>query len=118
MIPAPAFLQMPSLPDWDWTGLGTEIGLGALAGFAVGYTAKKALKLVLIFIALMLLLAVALETHGIITVHWQTLEAGYSKAVRPEVLMDSFERLGGYVGRVLPASGGFVLGCVLGFKRG
>jgi uncharacterized membrane protein (Fun14 family) len=106
------------LPDWDWTALGKELGLGGVLGFAVGFAAKKAIKLVLVVAALLLLLAVALETQGIISIHWTALEASYTKALRPEEVATSLRRLAQNVGRMIPLSGGFVLGCVIGFRRG
>src|SRR5690606_29942379 len=40
----------------DWPLLGGQIGLGVLLGFAVGYTAKKALKIGLILLGILVLL--------------------------------------------------------------
>ena len=105
-------------PNWDWAPLGKELGLGGVLGFAVGFAAKKAMKLMLLVAALLLLLGVALETRGIISIHWTSLEAAYTNAFRPQAITSSLHRLVQTVGRMIPLSGGFAVGCALGFRRG
>jgi uncharacterized membrane protein (Fun14 family) len=111
-------LQTTGLSNFDWTGLGKELGLAAVLGFAVGYAAKKAMKLVLLVAALLLLLAVALETKGLVTIHWGALETSYNKAVDPDALSSTFQHLVQTVGNALPSTSGFALGCAIGFRRG
>lgn len=57
-----------------------HLGGGALAGLAVGYTLKRASKLVLILVGLLIFLLYGLMKLGIISVHWgalsDSLEAG------------------------------------------
>lgn len=103
---------------FDWTGLGKQLGLGAILGFAMGYLTKKAMKAVLLFVGLLLLLLVALETQGLITINWTALEAGYNKAVAADTLGTTFNSISTYIGKVLPSATGFVFGFVLGFRKG
>lgn len=113
----------PILPpsEWDWGGIGKEAGLGAVLGFAVGYAAKKAMKLVIVGVALILLLMVALETQGLIAIKWSALESAYSRAIQPETIAGVTGTVHGLVQkleRLIPVSGGFVAGCYFGFRKG
>lgn len=116
--PLTSLPAVPGISDWDWTGLGKELGLGAVLGFAVGYAAKKAIKLVMLVAALLLLLAVALETKGLITIHWDALETTYTHAVQPDALSGTFHNVVTTIGKALPATSGFAVGCAIGFQRG
>lgn len=107
-----------SLPRIDWSTLGKEIGLGAALGFAVGYAAKKALKIALIVVATLILLAVFFEKTGFITVSWDALEASYSQSVKPYAVAGTITKVAQRLGRMIPVSGGFVAGFVLGFRYG
>ncbi|HHT28282.1 MAG TPA: hypothetical protein GXZ82_13695 [Firmicutes bacterium] len=109
---------LPDFNAFDWTGLGKQLGLGAILGFALGYLAKKAMKAVLLFVGLLLLLLVALETQGLITINWPALEDGYNRAVAADTLGSTFNSISAYIGRVLPSAAGFVLGFMLGFRKG
>lgn len=109
--------NMPDIGGFDWLSMGKEVGIGGILGFALGYAAKKALKLALITAALLLLLAVALETKGILTIHWGNLESAYSQNVKPDHMLasasDIVQRISGYI----PGSGSFILCFWLGFKK-
>ncbi|WP_287129947.1 FUN14 domain-containing protein [Candidatus Cyanaurora vandensis] len=56
---------------WQW-----QLGGGALAGLAVAYTLKKATKLALLLLGLVILLLFGLTRLGIVTVQWSALTAG------------------------------------------
>lgn len=112
-------ITVPATPadmGFDWLSLGKEVGIGGVLGFALGYAAKKTLKLALIAAALLILLAVALETKGILTIHWANLESA-SQSVKPDRMLasasDIIQRISGYI----PGSGSFVLCFWLGFKK-
>jgi uncharacterized membrane protein (Fun14 family) len=115
--PAPT-TQLPGLNAFDWTGLGKQLGLGAILGFALGYLAKKAMKAVLLFVGLLLLLLVALETQGLITINWLAFEDGYNQAMAADTLGTTFNSINAYIGKVLPSAAGFVVGFLLGFRKG
>lgn len=50
-----------------------ELGGGTLAGIAVGYAAKRAAKIALLMLGLILIGLYFLGQHGLVTVHWQTV---------------------------------------------
>jgi len=51
----------------------TQLGGGTLAGVAVGYAAKRAAKLALLLLGLVLIGLYFLAQQGWVTVHWQTV---------------------------------------------
>jgi uncharacterized membrane protein (Fun14 family) len=102
----------------DWSTLGKEVGLGAIFGFATGFAAKKAMKAVLIVIGMLLLLAVFLEQKGIITVQWDVLEATYAQSINSKALTETISQFAQRLGDLIPVSGGFVAGFLLGFRAG
>ena len=73
----------------DWTLLGGQASLGLLLGYAVGYTTKKALKVGLILVALLLVMGIALEELGFLVINWGVLEETYRGSV---------EQMGGWAG--------------------
>ncbi len=118
MVTAPAPQVLPDLAGWDWAALGKEVGIGGVLGFALGYAAKKAMKLVLIGAALLVLLAVALETRGIISINWGSLETVYSNNVQPDRVVSTLSGAVQHIGGFVPGSGSFIVGFWLGFKKG
>lgn len=88
-----------------------HLGGGALAGLAVGYTLKRASKVVLILVGLLIFLLYGLMKWGIISVHWgvlsNSLEAG-SKTVGEWMI--------GMVKELSASMVGFGGGVVLGLK--
>jgi uncharacterized membrane protein (Fun14 family) len=114
----PPGLAVFARPQIDWSDLGKEVGLGAIFGFAVGYAAKKAMKVVLVVAGVLLLLAVLFEQKGIIAVKWDVLEATYARTVKPRAVTGALTQFAQRLGRLIPVSGGFVAGFVLGFRSG
>jgi uncharacterized membrane protein (Fun14 family) len=104
--------------SFNWSELGKDVGIGGVLGFALGYAAKKAMKFVLISVALLLLLAVALETRGLISINWNGLETAYSQNVKPDAVMSSASAIVERIGALVPSSASFVVGFWLGFKKG
>ena len=76
---------LPDFNAFDWTGLGKQLGLGAILGFALGYLAKKAMKGVLLFVGRFCCYW-SLETQGLITINWPALEDGYNQVVAADTL--------------------------------
>lgn len=60
----------------------TQLGGGVIAGIAVGYAAKRALKLALLLLGVCLLGLYALAQKGIITVHWDAVSQGLETGSR------------------------------------
>lgn len=88
-----------------------HLGGGALAGLAVGYTLKRASRLVLILVGLLIFLLYGLMKWGVISVHWgvlsNSLEAG-GKSVGNWMI--------GMVKELSASMVGFGGGVVLGLK--
>lgn len=95
------------------------MGLGALLGFAVGYTAKKALKIALILTGILVVLGVSLQNYGIITIHWPEIEGVYTRAVEQSGGLKAY--LSQWAGRfetLIPVAGSFSIGFLFGLRRG
>lgn len=103
----------------DWPVVGKQVGLGMLLGFAVGYVAKKALKIAFIVTGILFLTLVGLQHYDVISINWARIEAAYSQAVNPPGGFDSLLR--GWVdslAAVIPGAGGFAVGFFWGMRKG
>lgn len=103
----------------NWSVLGGQMGLGALLGFAVGFTAKKALKVALILLGVGIVVGVLLENYGIISINWSEIEGVYARAVEQAgglsvILEDWSQRLGS----LIPVAGSFTVGFLIGMRQG
>ena len=103
----------------DWPILGSQVGLGAILGFAVGYTAKKFLKVALVVVGILVVLGALLEQYGYITVHWTRVEELYARHIEAaggfRGLAESWART---LGALIPVTGSFLVGFLLGMRRG
>lgn len=108
-----------SVEGIDWAFLGQRVGLGALLGLAVGYTAKKALKVVLIVLAVVLLLLLGLQSLDMITINWHVVEQAYTQAFQqPTGIIGRLTDWAGELSVLIPVAGSFTLGFVIGFRLG
>lgn len=100
------------------TGPAAALGFGGVAGAIVGYTAKKAAKVVAIALGCLFILLQVLVYKGFITVDW-TLVQGTAEAVWTD---PNGHTLADHAWEILtanlPFGGGFVAGFALGFKIG
>ena len=84
-----------------------------MLGFLAGYALKKILKVVMVLAGLFVLGLLGLSYMGIITVNFAALE---------DVVRRGVEGLAGWspdaLTQVIPLSGGFILGFILGLKKG
>jgi Uncharacterized conserved protein len=99
----------------DPTQVGIQAGGGGIAGFALGYAAKKIVKFVLLIGGVTIGILAYLDHQGIIPVPWELVTAVSispgEAATQAQALVDAF------VG-VVPLGGGFAVGTTIGFKRG
>ena len=99
----------------DATQVGIQASGGGIAGFALGYAAKKIVKFVLLISGVTLGILAYLDHQGIIPVPWELITAisinSDEAATQAQALFDAF------VG-VVPLGGGFAVGTAIGFKRG
>ncbi|MDY6769315.1 MAG: FUN14 domain-containing protein [Candidatus Nanohaloarchaea archaeon] len=98
------------------SGLGMELGTGAVIGFVSGFAAKKVTKLVAILVGGALLVAKWLESQGHISVDWTGVGGGFLDVgtAAAEAAPSMFDA----VVSTLGLGGGFVAGFYLGFRRG
>lgn len=103
----------------DWPLFGKQVGMGVVLGFAVGYAAKKFLRIAFIAVGILLVILVALQHYELISIHWARIEAVYTEAINPPGGFESVVR--GWVdslAAVIPGAGGFALGFFWGLRRG
>jgi len=97
------------------TPIVTQLGIGAVGGFIVGYALKKAAKIVAVIIGLFLVALIYLVSKGIITVDYGKFEDAISSA------LGGAGTAAGWLAPLiahLPFAGAFGLGFFLGFKMG
>lgn len=90
-----------------------------LLGFALGFTAKKALHIALVATGVLLVTLVALQSSGLITIHWHEIEAMYDRTFNPPGGFAAVLR--GWVdalAAMIPGAAGFTLGFLWGLKKG
>ncbi len=98
------------------TLIAVDVGIPAALGFVVGYTIKKIVKAALVLLGSFLLILFYLEERGVITINVERMgslvqnltQRGY---VQVEALMDFL------ISSALP-SGSFLIGLILGLKKG
>lgn len=103
----------------DWSILGQQIGLGVLLGLAVGYLAKKALKVLLVLTGVLLIILITLQNFDLIQINWANIEALYNSTVQHQggiigILRDWAEEMQ----KNLPVAGSFLIGFLVGLKLG
>ncbi len=103
--------------SFDFPLFAGQVGLGALLGAAVGYTVKKTLKLGLILIAVILALLIGLGKLGIITIHWESVEALYENTLQGSP-SSWLEGIIAWFSTSIAVAGGFTGGFLLGFRYG
>lgn len=103
----------------DWAVLGGQVALGTLLGIAVGFTMKKALKLALVVIGVVLLGGLALQHFNIITINWEVIEALYVQTVEHSGgLLTMATGWARSIGALIPVAGSFVVGFLIGLRLG
>ncbi|MBE3576143.1 MAG: hypothetical protein IMX00_00355 [Limnochordales bacterium] len=117
--PAASGGWLDRIADGSWGVLGSQVGLGVILGLAVGYTAKKALRIALLLLGITVIAGVYLTRSGFITVNWESVEAAYEAYVNGRgglggLIKEWASFLSGYI----PVSGSFLVGFVLGFRAG
>ncbi len=104
------------MPDMEvLLPLVVSVSGGFLLGFLVGYALKKMLKLAAVIAGVFLLGLIALDYTGIISVNYEALEKLLGGLA--STLLGNNELLATLASN-LPVSGGFVLGLIVGLKKG
>jgi len=99
------------------TGLLTsQIAIGGIIGFFIGYAIKKITKLAIIIFGIFLLALVYLEYNGFITINYERFQESFgeiSRGMNERLLIPTTPILTN-----LPILGGFGLGFLVGLKKG
>ncbi|MBM3464158.1 MAG: hypothetical protein FJX76_18840 [Armatimonadetes bacterium] len=104
------------MDDWLLPYVGTNVGLGLVSGWAVGFTLKKIAKLAAILLGISFVLIQILVVNKFLAINWPGLAAAFaqiskkSTAQSPHwwsLLLYNF-----------PYAGSFAVGFFLGFKKG
>lgn len=103
----------------DWTLLGQQVGLGALLGLAIGFTFKKAFKIALIFIGVLVLALIAMQSYDLVSINWPRIEEMYYGIVdHPEGLLGVAKDWAIGFQDHLPVAGSFLVGFLVGLRLG
>lgn len=103
----------------NWGLLAQQVGLGALFGLAVGYTTKKALKIVLLVGGVLLLTLLVLQNYDFININWHIVEEAYTQTFRhPGGILGSLADWAAHLDTLLPVAGSFVVGFLIGLRLG
>ena len=97
------------------TPLITQLGVGGILGFCIGFAIKKVAKIAAAVIGLFALGLIYLETKGMISVDWLGVEAWGNTALGSLIEMEGSL---GVVLANLPLAGGVLVGFGLGMKMG
>lgn len=108
-----------SFESIDWPLFGKQAGIGFVLGFAVGFAAKKVLKVAFIAVGVLLVILVTLQHYDMVSIHWSHIEAVYNDAVNPPGGLNATVK--GWVdslAAIVPGAGGFAFGFLWGMRRG
>jgi len=92
-----------------------QLGIGGIGGFIVGYAFKKLSKLIIVLIGLFIIALLYLGASGIISINYANLSSAMAGW-----LGVAGEAAGWLIGliSILPFTGSFIVGFLLGFKLG
>lgn len=101
------------------TTLAAQVGLGGVAGFAVGYAVRTAVMLVVkiaaFFFGLLMLFLGYLSSLGLVDVNYSGLQRGLTQGA--SALIRSFADLVAFIPVALPLGGSFIAGLYIGLRR-
>lgn len=86
--------------------------IGSAAGFAAGYTFKRAGQILLAFVGLEIMALHLMENQGWIVVNWPLINRDISQAIES----GAFDRVVDAIKLNLPLTGSFTAGCYAGFN--
>lgn len=104
--------------ELNWWPFISQLGVGGIAGFAVGYALKKVGKVLAVLLGLLFVALQLLASQGFLTVHWNEVEARVDPLLQTDSLAGLWQRLIDVLTYNLAFAGAFVPGLVLGLRRG
>ena len=96
----------------------TQLGLGAVIGFCVGFLLKKVRKIAAMLVALAFILVQALAYLEIITIDWSPIASWWERARQTETLERQWSTVQSMLFANVPALAGAVPGLIIGLKKG
>lgn len=100
---------------WPWL---SQLGVGLVAGFAVGYALKKVGKVVAIAVGLLFVVVQLLSYFGLLTVHWEEVQTRVDPLLETGSLQSAWQGLLGILTHNLVFAGAFIPGLIIGLRRG
>jgi uncharacterized membrane protein (Fun14 family) len=94
-----------------------QLGSSALLGFAIGYTLKKALKIILILFGITFSVLRYIEFKGIISIHYEKLLLIPQKLLN-DLNLGTFSSPYSFLSSSIPLIGGFIGGLIIGLIKG
>jgi uncharacterized membrane protein (Fun14 family) len=102
----------------SWWPLASQLGVGVVAGFAVGYALKKVGKVLAVVVGLLFVAVQVLSYQGLVTVHWGEVEARVDPLLETSSLDTAWRGLLDILTHNVAFAGAFVPGLILGLRRG
>ncbi len=104
-----------SNPLWEIFGpLLPQMGFGGTLGWAVGFFAKKSLKVVALIVAFIFIVLQVMGHYEYVDVNFVKMAQDFNQYANE----DRFAAIWGFFTDNLPFGGSFVIGFLLGFKMG
>ncbi|MBK9388302.1 MAG: hypothetical protein IPN34_26070 [Planctomycetes bacterium] len=113
--PAPPPEPTPREKAEELAPMITEAGLFAFLGFAIGYTARKAVKIGMVLIAIFFVALQGLASAGIVSVDWSR---GLELLNQLVMNTSGGKSFGEVLQHHIPSAGSLAGGYLLGFRRG
>jgi uncharacterized membrane protein (Fun14 family) len=102
----------------SWWPLASQLGVGVVAGFAVGYALKKVGKVLAVAVGLLFVAVQLLSYQGLVTVHWSEVEARVDPLLETSSLEAAWRSMLAVLTHNVAFAGAFVPGLILGLRRG
>ena len=102
----------------SWWPFASQLGVGLVSGYAVGFALKKIGKLLAVALGLLFVVVQVLAVQGFLTVHWEAIERSVEPLLAPEGLEASWRSLVSVLTFNVAFAGSFVPGLILGLRRG
>lgn len=107
--------EVVSNPMDDWSGAVFKLGFSFFAGFCIAYALKMFMKITLIFVGVVLIAVIVLQSSGAIDVDWSAI-AGHFDSITEWIRAN----LGGikeFLTGQLPSAGSAFAGMFVGFRK-
>lgn len=103
----------------EWlTPLIEQLGFGGIAGFCVGYFAKKVTKAAIFLIGGLIVLLQVLAYYHFVEINWGAADDAFRSAKQSGAIQSASSRLWAVLVHNIPFGGAFFVGFALGMKRG